>query len=131
MGTMLRSSFCARLDARSSTCRSVEVSKAHGSKAERELRRIGAAILAAVDAGDTELHVDRGELRPPPIRIEVTAAQQRVLGQVQPLPELPALAAVFAQLKATQPADASKLERIAIACSRLRGASPQNRWFIR
>ena len=81
------------------------------AEAERELRRIGAAILAAVDAGDTELHVDRGDLRPPPIRIEVTAAQQRVLGQVQPLPELPALAAVFAQLKATQPADASKLER--------------------
>lgn len=80
-------------------------------EAEKEIKRVGAMIMAKVEAGDTELHAPMDQMRPPPIRIEVTAAQQRVLGQVPPPPELPALGAVLTQLHATAPTEATRLER--------------------
>ena len=82
------------------------------TEAERELKRICNDILVKVDSGITELHVPTGLLQPLPIRIEVTAAQQRVLGQVPPPPEIPALGGVYKQLKATEEhEEVTKLER--------------------
>ena len=81
------------------------------AEAERELRRLGQHILAAVDAGTMRLHCSRAELRPPPVRVEVTAAQQRVLGQVPTPPEMPSLGGLLAQLRVTNAEETPKLER--------------------
>jgi len=85
--------------------------KAVCTEAERELRRLGVYILGAVESGSVTLHVAATALQPPPVRVEVTAAQQRVLGQVPSPPEVPALGGLLTQLRATSVAEAQKLER--------------------
>ena len=77
--------------------------------AERELKRLAQSALAAVDAG-CPLHVQRSGLQLQPVQIEITVVQQRILGQVPPLPELPDLGALIAQLRHTDSGQASLLE---------------------
>ena len=61
------------------------------TEAERELQSVGKAIEAAIAEGSVPLHVSEYDLAPEhcisegrrrPIKVEVTAAQQRLLGQV-------------------------------------------------
>ena len=81
------------------------------AEAEREMRRMSSQLISAVEAGEIPLCAPVDGLRPPPIRVEVTAAQQRVLGQVPPPPEVPSLGALLTQLRATSAAEVPKLER--------------------
>lgn len=81
-------------------------------EAERELRSAVEPIL--VDAhkeGVASLVVPEEELKPPPVRLEVSAAQQRVLGQVPTPPVVPAIGALLTQLRSTSPDEATHLER--------------------
>jgi hypothetical protein len=89
----------------------MDENKAVCTEAERDLMRVGKAIAATVGAGTSELHISPVELAPPPVRVEVTAAQQRVFGQVPTPPALPPTGALLVQLRATAPLEAEQLER--------------------
>ena len=60
-------------------------------------------MTAAIASGDTPLYVDLADLQPPPVRVEVTSAQQRVLGQVPVPPVIPAVGSLLTQLRGGQP----------------------------
>ncbi|KAL1515778.1 hypothetical protein AB1Y20_002394 [Prymnesium parvum] len=79
------------------------------TEAEGELKRLGLFVKEATSQLACP-GISADELEPPPIKLEVTAAQQRMLGQVPTPPSLPLLAPLLAQLWRHGPEHARGLE---------------------
>ena len=75
-----------------------------------QVARLTKLVAASLERGECELVMEESELHPEPVRIEVSAAQQRVLGQVPTPPQLPPLGALLAQLRSSHPPEALPLE---------------------
>jgi hypothetical protein len=81
-------------------------------EAERELKRVGQQVMALAAAeGGAPLIVPAEQLNPPPVRVEVSAAQQRVLGQVPTPPIVPSVGPLLVQLRSSHANEAQLLER--------------------
>jgi hypothetical protein len=79
------------------------------SEAEFEVRMVAAQLSsAAVYTGKRV--IPAAAFAPAPVRFEVSAAQQRVLGAVPLLPHLPPIRALLSQLCETAPIEAVELE---------------------
>ena len=91
---------------------------------EKELLHVGRRIERAVAEGRAVLSVSEDDVAPErsiaegrraPIRVQVTAAQQRLLGQVPPPITLPAVGALLTQLRAQHGAEEARQLEVQIA----------------
>jgi len=98
--------------------------KAVTHQGEKELIRVAHQIERAVAEGRAVLIVSEDDIAPErsiaegrraPIRVEVTAAQQRLLGQVPSPMTLPAVGALLTQLRAQHGADEARQLEVQIA----------------